>query len=201
MFASPRPGEDGLPFPPAQKSRMAPLSAEVTILAYRARYPVLLPGKPASLGPGFDWTCSAEMNSSCAKVFLRKTLVRPHLRARSRLPQKSKIAPLSAEVTILAYRARYPVLLPGKPASLGPGFDWTCSAEMNSACAKVFLRKTLVRPHLRARSRLPQKSKIAPLSAEVTILAYRARYPVLTLGSGHTQAARRLASSSSETSS
>ena len=42
-------------------------------------------------------------------------------------------------------------------------------------------------------------SRIAPLSADVTSLAYRAKYPVLIFGSGAVQTARRFASSSSLT--
>ena len=42
---------------------------------------------------------------------------------------------------------------------LGALSDLTCSAEMNSACAEVLLRKTLVTPHLR-RGRGPIRTQL-----------------------------------------
>ncbi len=72
------------------------------------------------LGSLLNFTCSAEVNSACAKVLPCKTLDTPD----SRRLQK-----------VFDF--------------LGSLLNFTCSAEINSACAEILLHKMLVTPDSR----------------------------------------------------
>ena len=135
---------------------------------YSAMSPSSPSGAAAPLGsPHSDLTCSAEMNSACAKVFAAaKTLVRRSRAAPSAMgPRRSwakeRAGPPYGRPCVRfrvdyfrlkkAFMPGYSAMSPSSPsgaaAPLGsPHSDLTCSAEMNSACAKVFAAaKTLVR--------------------------------------------------------
>ena len=119
--------------------------------AFRPHF--FLPPKGWPFGdPGGGWTCSAEVNSACAKGDSAPLLAPPGAPHRRWGPRRErrKMPPGWAAVLkrnrktqrLENWGARRAALrpyffLPPKGWPFGdPGGDWTCSAEVNSACAK-----------------------------------------------------------------
>ncbi len=105
-----------------------------------------------------DFTCSAEVNSACAKILL---------------PQNACDAGLPANHSVT--RPSNPETLPTTPFSQkskgfsGTLLDFTCSAEVNSACAKILLPQNacdagLPANHSVTRSSNPETLPTTPFS-------------------------------------
>ena len=124
---------------------------------WKCRWNTLCPAchSPPDIGPAgtpLHLKCSAEVNSACAKVLLRKTLVH---RTATRPPWGRRLPGDQPGGQVISrplstWKCRWNTLCPAcisppDRCPVGTPLHLKCSAEVNSACAKVLLRKTLVR--------------------------------------------------------